>query len=138
MTSNLLKNMGLANIDIGIVILVMIIALLILFILLVVQIIQFNKYKKKYNKFMQGKNARSLEKDLSELSGRISFFFKKYPTSKTPNKVISCPNVAVKNSIIIINYFIVKYDYTSYLEIGLAEGYNFNNVNCESKESRLA
>lgn len=67
MTSNLLKNMGLANIDIGIVILVMIIALLILFILLVVQIIQFNKYKKKYNKFMQGKNARSLEKDIIAL-----------------------------------------------------------------------
>lgn len=35
----------------------------------------------------------------------------------------------------IINYFIVKNNYTSYLEIGLAEGYNFNKVNCESKES---
>lgn len=67
MTSNLLKSMGLANIDIGIVLLVMIAVLLILSILLVIQMIQFNKYKKKYNKFMQGKNAKSLEKDIIAL-----------------------------------------------------------------------
>ena len=67
MKSNLLKNMGLVNIDIGIVLLIMIIALLILFILMIVQMVQFNKYKKKYNKFMQGKNARSLEKDIIAL-----------------------------------------------------------------------
>lgn len=67
MTSNLLKNMGLGNIDIGIVLLVMIVVMLILAILLIVLMVQFNKYKKKYNKFMQGKNAKSLEKDIMAL-----------------------------------------------------------------------
>ena len=67
MTSNLLKNMGLANIDIGIVLIVMMVIMLIMFILLIILMLQLDKYKKKYNKFMQGKNAKSLEKDIMAL-----------------------------------------------------------------------
>lgn len=35
----------------------------------------------------------------------------------------------------LINYLIAKNNYTSYLEIGLAEGFNFSLVNCDIKES---
>ena len=64
MTSNLLNQMGLGNIDIGYLFLVMTIFLLILFILLIVFICKEEKLRKRYKKFMQGKEARSLEKEI--------------------------------------------------------------------------
>lgn len=35
----------------------------------------------------------------------------------------------------IINYLINKYNYKSYLEIGVYDGNNFNGINCNNKES---
>jgi len=35
----------------------------------------------------------------------------------------------------LINYFIQKFNYKTYLEIGLAKGNNFNNINCLNKEA---
>ena len=64
MTSNLLNQMGLGNIDIGYLFLGMTIFLLILFILLIVFICKEEKLRKRYKKFMQGKEARSLEKEI--------------------------------------------------------------------------
>jgi biopolymer transport protein ExbB/TolQ len=45
----------------------MIIAIIILFILVIVAFVQINKFKKKYNKFMLGKDASSLEDDIITL-----------------------------------------------------------------------
>ena len=64
MTSNLLNQMGLGNIDIGYLFLGMTIFLLILFILLIVFICKEEKLRERYKKFMQGKEARSLEKEI--------------------------------------------------------------------------
>jgi len=67
MESTLLKNMGLNNLDIGIVLLVLVIVLLCLLISVIIVLIRFSKLQTKYQKFMQGKNARSLEADIVAL-----------------------------------------------------------------------
>ena len=64
MNSKLLNYIGLGNIDIGYILLGMAIIILILLILVIVQIVNTSKLKKKYFKFMQGKDAKSLEKDI--------------------------------------------------------------------------
>lgn len=64
MTSNLLKQMGLENLDMGYVILGMLICIIILLILLIVVIVKQNKLRKRYEKFMRGKEAKSLEKEI--------------------------------------------------------------------------
>lgn len=64
MNSEFLNMLGLGNIDIGYVLLGLAILLLILIILSIVQIVKLSKLKKRYEKFMQGKNAESLENDI--------------------------------------------------------------------------
>lgn len=62
--SNFFDQIGLGALDIGIVILVMLVVILILFIMLIVVFAKFNKLNKKYAKFMSGKDANSLEKEI--------------------------------------------------------------------------
>lgn len=64
MNNSFLNNMGLGNLDMGIVILVMALLILILLILNIVNICSISKLKKKYKKFMSGKNAKSLENEI--------------------------------------------------------------------------
>lgn len=64
MNSNLFNQLGLGNIDIGYIIIGFAILLLVLIILVIVQLRNYSKLNKKYKKFMQGKDARSLEKDI--------------------------------------------------------------------------
>lgn len=64
MTSNLLNQMGLGNIDMGYVILGMAVMIVIMFILLIVFICKEEKLRKRYGKFMRGKEANSLEKEI--------------------------------------------------------------------------
>lgn len=64
MNSNLFNQLGLGNIDIGYIIIGFAILLLVLIILVIVQLSNYSKLNKKYKKFMQGKDARSLEKDI--------------------------------------------------------------------------
>lgn len=67
MSSALLESLGLGFIDIAYILIGMLGLILILFILVIVQIIRISKLKKRYEKFMQGKNAKSLEKDIIAL-----------------------------------------------------------------------
>lgn len=67
MSSALLESLGLGFIDIAYILIGMLGLILILFILVIVQIIRISKLKKRYEKFMQGKNAKSLEKDIITL-----------------------------------------------------------------------
>lgn len=67
MSSAFFESIGLGFIDIGYIILGMTVAILILFILLIVQISKASKLKKKYEKFMTGRDAKSLEKEISGL-----------------------------------------------------------------------
>lgn len=67
MNSNFLNMMGLGNVDIGYLFLGLTIVCLILLIMLIVAFVKISSFTKKYKKFMQGKNASSLEKDIMTL-----------------------------------------------------------------------
>lgn len=62
--SEILKKIGLENFDIGYILIGMLCIILILLVLFIVQIVQNNKLKKRMDKFMLGKDAKSLEKDI--------------------------------------------------------------------------
>lgn len=64
MNSELLNYIGLGSLDIGYILIGMVVVILILMILVIIQIINTGKMKKKYSKFMQGKDAKSLELDI--------------------------------------------------------------------------
>ena len=62
--SNFLNQIGLGNIDIGYILLAFTILILILFIFNIVCIVKIGNLKKRYKKFMRGKDAQSLEKEI--------------------------------------------------------------------------
>lgn len=64
MNNSFLSSFGLDNLDIGIILIIMAAIILILFIMLVVNICSVSKMKKKYNIFMTGNNAKSLENEI--------------------------------------------------------------------------
>lgn len=67
MNYNLLSDMGLGNIDLTYLFIGAFAAILILLIIVIVLSIYLVKISKKYKKFMGGKNAKSLEKDIMGL-----------------------------------------------------------------------
>ena len=67
MNNSFLSGIGLGNIDIGIVILVMAIVIVILLIICIANICSISKMKKTGKQFMQGKNAMSLEQEITGL-----------------------------------------------------------------------
>lgn len=64
MNSNIFSAMGLGSLDPAILFFILIALVIILFVLLVLQNNKFRKMEKKYNKFMKGKEARSLEDEI--------------------------------------------------------------------------
>lgn len=73
MNSNFLKMVGLGSVDAGYLLLGLLIMNVILLLLIVIAFVQIGKFKKKYQKFMQGKNAGSLETDIMKLYEDNSF-----------------------------------------------------------------
>lgn len=67
MNYNLLSDMGLGNMDLTYLFIGAFVAILILLIVVIVLCINLGRLSKKYNKFMGGKNAKSLEKDIMGL-----------------------------------------------------------------------
>lgn len=67
MNSKLLENIGLGNLDIAYVLIFMLVCIIVLAVLVICQINQNKKLQKKYEKFLQGKNAKSLENQITEL-----------------------------------------------------------------------
>lgn len=67
MSSDLFQSMGLGNIDIAYLFIGMLALILILFIIVIVQIVKVNKLKNRYDKFMLGKEAGSLEEEIVSL-----------------------------------------------------------------------
>jgi len=65
--SNVLSEMGLGNLDIGYVLIGLIVVIIILLVLLIVLTVKTNKLKKRLDKFVLGKNGKSLEKDIVSL-----------------------------------------------------------------------
>jgi len=64
MNNSFLNNMGMGNLDIGIVLLVLIIVIIALLVISIVNICSISKMKKKYRSFMKGKSAKSLEDEI--------------------------------------------------------------------------
>lgn len=64
MNSKLLESIGLGDLDIAYILIGFLTAILILMIIVIVQICKLSKLKKRYEKFMTGKEARSLEKEI--------------------------------------------------------------------------
>lgn len=67
MNNNFFTSIGLGSIDFGILVLVLAVITLILLILNIVNTCSISKLKRKYKKFMQGKNAKSLESEIVAL-----------------------------------------------------------------------
>lgn len=64
MNSSFLENIGLGNLDIGYVLLGFLVVILILLVLVIIQISKTSKLKKRYEKFMRGKEVKSLEQEI--------------------------------------------------------------------------
>lgn len=65
MNSEFLSMIGLGGIDIGYILVGFAAVLLVLFIMLIILLVKYTKVKKRYDKFMKGKNASSLEEDIN-------------------------------------------------------------------------
>lgn len=64
MTGDILSQIGLGDLDTGMLILILAGLVLIMMILMIVFIVKEEKLKKRYNRFMKGKDAKSLEKEI--------------------------------------------------------------------------
>lgn len=73
MSSALLDDMGLGSFDIAYILIGMVVMILILFILSIVQMTKLSKLKKRYEKFMNGKDAKSLEQEIMSICEDNSF-----------------------------------------------------------------
>ncbi len=67
MNYNLLKDMGFGNFDLTYLFIGAFVAIILLLIIVIVLCIKLGRLSKKYEKFMGGKNAKSLEKDIMGL-----------------------------------------------------------------------
>lgn len=67
MTSNFLGQIGLGNIDIAYILIAFLVVILILLILVIVSIVKISKLNKRLARFMKGKDAQSLEKEIIAL-----------------------------------------------------------------------
>ena len=67
MTSNFLNQIGLGNIDIAYLFIALLALILILFIVVIVLMVRMSKLNKKLSRFMKGKDAQSLEKEIIDL-----------------------------------------------------------------------
>lgn len=67
MTSNILSSMGLGNLDIGIILIVLTVLTIASIVLMGIFISKEEKLRKKYQIFMRGKEASSLEQDIIDL-----------------------------------------------------------------------
>ena len=67
MTSNVLSSLGLGNIDIGYILIGSLVLFLILLVLLIVTMVKQSKLKKRYEAFMLGSDAKSMEEEISGL-----------------------------------------------------------------------
>ena len=61
MNSNILQSIGLGNLDIAYLFLILLVFIVVLFVIIILQMKKLNQLQKRINKFMTGKDAKSLE-----------------------------------------------------------------------------
>ena len=64
MNSNILQSIGLGNLDIAYLFLILLVFIVVLFVIIILQRKKLNRLQKRLSKFMTGKDAKSLEKDI--------------------------------------------------------------------------
>lgn len=64
MNSGILNAIGIGNLDPAIIFIILIVLIIALFVLFIINANKLKKLEKKYNKFMQGKEAESLEEEI--------------------------------------------------------------------------
>lgn len=64
MNSNILQSIGLGNLDITYLFLILLVFIIVLFVIIILQMKKLNRLQKRLSKFMTGKDAKSLEKDI--------------------------------------------------------------------------
>ena len=64
MNSNILQSIGLGNLDIAYLFLILLVFIVVLFVIIILQMKKSNRLQKRISKFMTGKDAKSLEKDI--------------------------------------------------------------------------
>lgn len=67
MSSEIFNSIGIGNIDVAYLFIAMLVLIFILFILIIVQMVKMKNLKKRYEKFMLGKEAESLEGEIVSL-----------------------------------------------------------------------
>lgn len=105
MSSKIFDSIGLGNLDLAYLFIGMLVLILILFILVIIQISKSSKLRKSYNKFMQGKDAESLENEISSLFEDITYLKE---TVQTNSKEIR--TLYKKHELAYQKIGIVKYD----------------------------
>lgn len=76
MGSDLLNSIGLGDLDIAYIFIGLIAFILILFIIIIVSLVKQSKLKKRYEAFMVGKDAKSMEKEITNLFTDIDYLKK--------------------------------------------------------------
>lgn len=82
MSSQLFDLMGIGNLDIAYLFIGVIVLFIILFVIVIVQINKIGKLRKTYEKFMLGKNAESLENEITSLFEDIIYLKESADTSR--------------------------------------------------------
>lgn len=80
--SSFLSQIGLGNLDIGYILLALVILTIVLIILNIVSLVKISNLKKRLRKFMKGKDARSLEKEIIALHEDNKFLKNATDTNK--------------------------------------------------------
>lgn len=80
--SSFLGQIGLGNLDIGYILLALVILTIVLIILNIVSLVKISNLKKRLRKFMKGKDARSLEKEIIALHEDNKFLKNSTDTNK--------------------------------------------------------
>lgn len=76
MNSDLLNSIGLGSLDIAYIFIGLIALIIILFIIIIVSLVKQSKLKKRYEAFMIGKDAQSMEKEITDLFSDIDYLKK--------------------------------------------------------------
>lgn len=73
MTSSLFTKMGLANLDIAYLFIIQFVLIIALIVIVIIQIVKNNKLTKRYEAFMQGEEAISLEEEIHNLVADVRY-----------------------------------------------------------------
>ncbi len=105
MNSQIFNYIGLGNVDIGYILIGMASIIVLSILLIIIQMIRLSKMKKKYSIFMQGKDAKSMEKDIIGLYEDNKFI--KVSIEKNKNDI---RELFKKHELSFQKFGIVKYD----------------------------